>query len=145
MNGVNQKQHAQLVNAAKTGKQVNFAIWDENPGVKAMRDVLVQTEPNTNARMRGAQQAFPAIKALWENLSTGLYGMMLPKPMKETLNTLFKRVAVDKVYAQHAYNVFPIICDRYGAGIQQKGRDKGKPRLNFVHMHKDPLCKSLLK
>lgn len=145
MKGVSPNQKQQLFQAASSGKQVSFPIWDQNPGVVAMRDVLLTTDPNTNARMRGSQQAFPAIKALWESLSTGIYGLMLPKPMKESMNQMFKRIAVDKSYALHVYNVFPIICDRYGAGMQQKGRDKGKPRLNFVHMHKDPLCKSLLK
>lgn len=135
----------QLFQAAQSGTQMYFDVWEKNPGIIAMRDVLLTTEPDTGGRMRGAQQAFPPIKALWLQMSSGVAGLAIPKPMKEVMNTLFDRISRDKEFAIRCYNTFPIIADRYGSGTQSKGRDKGKPRLNFVKMADDPICRGLLK
>jgi hypothetical protein len=134
-------QNSALVQAAQRGDALYFEPWEKNPGVIEMRRILVETRPNTGGRMQRAQQAFPPIKALWEQMTSGIQGMAIPAAMKKAMNNLFARIRTDKQYAIMVYNSFPVIADRYGAGKQANG----KPRLSFVRMSDDPLCKALIK
>jgi hypothetical protein len=133
-------QNSALVQAAQRGDALYFEPWEKNPGVIEMRRILVETRPNTGGRMQRAQQAFPPIKALWEQMTSGIQGMAIPTAMKKAMNNLFARIRTDKQYAIMVYNNFPQIADRYGAGKQANG----KPRLSFVRMADDPLCKALI-
>jgi hypothetical protein len=133
-------QNSALVQAAQRGDALYFEPWEKNPGVIEMRRILVETRPNTGGRMQRAQQAFPPIKALWEQMTSGIQGMAIPAAMKKAMNNLFARIRTDKQYAIMVYNSFPVIADRYGAGKQANG----KPRLSFVRMSDDPLCKALI-
>lgn len=131
----------QLMVAAQRGDALYFEPWERNPGVIEMRKIHVETKPNTGGRMQRAQLAFVPIKRLWEQMSGGIQGLAIPKAMKETMNTLFERMRTDKQYAILAYNTFPVLADRYGAGKQANG----KPRLSFVRMIDDPLAKRLVQ
>ncbi|HHQ6553270.1 TPA: hypothetical protein ACSTJZ_003164 [Serratia fonticola] len=134
-------QKSALVQAAQRGDALYFEPWEQNSGVIEMRRILVETRPNTGGRMQRAQQAFPPIKALWEQMNSGLQGMAIPGQIKKAMNSLFERIRTDKQYAIFVYNNFPQIADRYGAGKQANG----KPRLSFVRMSDDPLCRALIK
>lgn len=126
--------------AARRGDPLHFKPWEENPGVIEMRKILRETKPNTSMRMQRAQRAMVFIKALWEQMSGSIQGLAIPKAMKHTMNTMFERLRTDRQYAIKAYNVFPILADRYGSGLQVSG----KPRLSFVRMIDDPLARQLL-
>jgi hypothetical protein len=126
--------------AARRGDPLHFKPWEENPGVIEMRKILRETKPNTSLRMQRAQRAMVFIKALWEQMSGSIQGLAIPKAMKQTMNTMFERLRTDRQYAINAYNVFPVLADRYGAGLQISG----KPRLSFVRMIDDPLARQLL-
>lgn len=135
---MNPKQ--QLMEAAQRGDALYFEPWERNPGVIEMRRINAETRPNTGGRMQRAQMAFPHIKALWEQISGGIQGLAIPKTMKQTMSYMFQRMRTDKEYAMLAYNIFPVLADRYGAGRQANG----KPRLSFVRMIDDPLARRLL-
>lgn len=133
-------QHVITKEAVLQGAMPGIELWEENPGVIAMRRVLRETAPNTSGRMHGAQQAFPPIKALWQQMSRGVRGMVIPRDKKQLMDTIFRRINTDKQYAIKVYNTFPIIADRYGVGQQANG----KPRLSFLYMAQDPICRALL-
>lgn len=135
---MNPKQTLEL--AARRGDALYFEPWEKNPGVIEMRKIARETSPNTSSRMQRAQHAMVPIKALWGQLSGGLQGMAVPKPMKQTMNAMFERLRTDRRYAVEVYNIFPLLADRYGAGKQANG----KPRLSFVHLINDPLARRLL-
>lgn len=130
-----------LLDAAKNGDALYFQPWEKNPGVIEMRKIHVETKPNTGGRMQRAQIAFVPVKQLWVQMSGGIQGLAIPSIMKKTMNSLFERVRTDKQYAILAYNTFPILADRYGAGKQSNG----KPRLSFVKMIDDPLARKLIQ
>ncbi|OVZ98963.1 hypothetical protein CBW53_02865 [Yersinia frederiksenii] len=141
----------QLIQAAQRGDALFFDNWERNPGVIEMRKILRETQPNTGGRMARAQRAFVPIKALWEQMDKGMNNPFLrpfiPKNSKLTIetisnrmNTMFQRMRTDKEYAALAYNTFPVLADRYGAGMQSNG----KPRLSFIRMIDDPLAKRLI-
>jgi hypothetical protein len=130
-----------LLAAAKSGEALYFQPWEENPGVIEMRKIHVETKPNTGGRMQRSQMAFVPIKQLWEQMSGGIQGLAIPSVMKKSMDNVFKRIRTDKQYAILAYNTFPILADRYGAGKQANG----KPRLSFVRMIDDPLARKLIK
>ncbi|MGL5386657.1 MAG: hypothetical protein ACRDCA_12515 [Serratia sp. (in: enterobacteria)] len=137
-------EHMALVKAAQRGDALIFDDWEFNPGVIEMRKILRETRPNTSGRMSRAQLAFPPIKALYEKLNSRIKYLPVPKDLKTSLNNLgklFDRIKTDKQYAILAYNTFPVLADRYGAGT----RIDGKPRLSFVRMIDDPLARELLK
>lgn len=141
-----------LIEAARRGDAISFDIWEKNPGVIEMRKILRETKPNTGGRMQRSQMAFVPIKALWESMDRGMNNPLL-KPFLPTdskqamaaisrqLNTMFQRMRVDKNYAILAYNIFPMLADRYGSGTQIDG----KPRMSFVRMIDDPIAKRLLQ
>lgn len=130
-----------LARAAQTGLPLYFEPYEKNPGIIELRNILHETKPNTSARMHRSQLAMPYIKQMWVQMSSGLQGMALPKPLKDGMNKMFDRLKNDKQYAMYCYNNWPIIADRYGYGKQITG----KPRLSFFMMNRDPLCRELMK
>lgn len=126
--------------AVRRGAMPGIELWENNHGVIAMRRVFRETKPNTSGRMQGAQQAFPPIKALWEQVTQGINGLMIPNQAKKFMENSFQRIRTDRQYAILVYNTFPIIADRYGVGMQANGQ----PRMSFIRMSQDPLCKALL-
>lgn len=141
-----------LVEAARRGDALSFDIWEQNPGVIEMRKILRETKPNTGGRMQRSQMAFVPIKSLWESMDRGMNNPFLkpfiPANSKQTmeiiskqLNTMFQRMRVDKDYTILAYNIFPMLADRYGSGTQING----KSRMSFVKMIDDPIAKRLLQ
>lgn len=131
----------QLLKAAQDKETLYFEPFEKNPGIIELRKIARETKPNTGDRMSRAQLAMPYVKKLWENMSSGLQGLAMPKPMKDGMNRMFNRLKTDKQFAIKAYNAWPILADRYGYGKQMNG----KPRLSFVLMNQDPLCREMIK
>lgn len=133
------KQLNFLKKAALEGVALPFESWEENKGVIELRKIHATTKRGDPQRLESARKQMPYIQALWEKLSGGLTGMVVPKPMKTFMNGMFDRIKRDREYARLVYDVFPLIADRYGAGTQSNG----KPRLSFVMMNRDPDCARL--
>jgi len=136
---LNPQQMSQITKAAQSGAAISFDPWEKNQGVVTLRKIHAGTKMGEARRLDAARLQMPYIKALWDQMSSGLTGMALPKPMKTFMNNMFDRVRNDRDYARLVYNIFPLIADRYGAGTQSNGR----PRLSFVRMKDDPDCARL--
>ena len=134
-------QQQMLVRAAQNRQPLYFEPFEKNPGVVELRKILRETKPNTSSRMHRSQMAMPYIKQMWTQMSSGLQGMAIPKPVRDGMNKMFDRLKNDKAYALYCYNHWPVIADRYGYGEQITG----KPRLSFVLMNQDPICRELMK
>lgn len=130
-----------LQRAAQMNQPLYFDVYELNPGIIELRKILRETKPNTSQRMHRSQLAMPYIKQMWLQMSSGLQGMALPKPLKVNMNRMFERLKTDKTYALLCYNNWPVIADRYGFGEQANGR----PRLSFMLMNRDPICRELMR
>lgn len=130
-----------LEEAARTGAPLYFDHWEKNPGVIELRKIHRETRPNTGGRMSRVPMAMVHVKSLWQQMSGGIQGMAIPKPMKTAMNAMFERLRTDKQFAIKVYNTFPQLADRYGYGMQANGR----PRLSFVRLIDDPLARELLR
>lgn len=143
------KQMSFLTKAAQSGAAINFDSWEKNQGVINLRKInKFKLDGKTHIPYgsegpikldEAARRQMPYIKALWEQMSGGLIGIGIPKPMKQFMNGMFERIKHDREYARLVYNLFPLIADRYGVGTQANG----KPRLSFVRMKDDPDCARL--
>ena len=133
------KQMNFLKKAALDGVALPFDTWEKNKGVIELRKIHASTKRGDPARLDAARMQMPYISDLWKQLSGGVTGMVIPKPMKMFMNGMFDRIKRDRAYARDVYDIFPLIADRYGAGTQANG----KPRLSFVMMNKDPDCARL--
>ena len=133
------KQMSFLKQAALSGAALPFDSWEQNTGVINLRKIHASTQRGEPKRLEQSRMQMPYIKALWDQMSGGLTGLAIPKPMKQFMSGMFERVKRDREYARLVYDLFPLIADRYGVGTQANG----KPRMSFVRMKEDPDCARL--